>query len=614
MGFVILPDHPRAAEMVLAPSVGGVSRVLHHPSGRPWVVGDWNDDSVVSATAGETKLALFGVTNATSEQLATRARAASGVADLDGLAGTLSGSFSLLASVGGRVRAQGTISGACQIFYGTIDGITVAADRPQFVASMLGASIDEDVLAMQLLTPHGPPWPLNLDEVWRGVRALPPGHHLDVAPNGVARLRRYWTPPEPELPLAVGAARLRTALEESVQARTGRGRSVSVDLSGGKDSTSLCFLAARQAPASLITLHLAASDPANEDRALAARSARHLPEATHLVVPVDSTPGFFAEVAMTPGWDGEGPLNFVRQPLVDHVAGILSAHGSTMHLQGHGSDELLLPGIMRLHALVRHQPLRALRQVRAVKSMRRWTTARTIRNLAHNPTFSRWLMDVARGVTGPRAWAGESNWEIVPKMPPWATADAVDAVRRRIRQAADSAPETLAPLPVHHEMLRLTLVNGTAARVANRIGDRHGLSIQAPFIDDRVIEAAMSIGLADRMRPDQVKPTLVAAMRGIVPDLVLDRTTKGDVSPDMYVGLRQRRRNLLDLFDDSHLARLGLVTVDGIRGVLRSLHVDGRPIMPFEVTLANELWLRSMSTGSPSTNGTPDAEVIRGVA
>ncbi|WP_143861328.1 asparagine synthase-related protein [Nocardia amikacinitolerans] len=59
---------------------------------------------------------------------------------------------------------------------------------------------------------------------------------------------RWWNCPPPEQPSAGCAARLRETLRASVAVRLGPDQAVSADMSGGLDSTSLCFLAAEQGP------------------------------------------------------------------------------------------------------------------------------------------------------------------------------------------------------------------------------------------------------------------------------------------------------------------------------------------------------------------------------
>lgn len=598
MDFVVLPDHPAAAGIagrISATGEHGTVRVLHHHSGRPWLVGQWSDEDITWAGLGENRVALLGSAGVCAARLAELFRGVRTGADLTTLAGGLAGCFHLVASLGGRVHAQGTLSTACQFFFGSVVGVTVAADRPQTLAGLTGAGVVEELLALQMLAPFGAPWPLSDRCLWRGVRTLTPGHRLEIEADGTARTVSWWTPPEPEVPLSEGAAVLREALVAAVGARTARGVPVSADLSGGMDSTSLCYLVARQG-VPLVTFHYESVDPSNEDRLWAARCLPDLPVTHHLVVPPGAGPGIYAELAAPdPCPDLEGPLSMIRRATVEHSAVQVAGAGSRRHLMGLGSDELFRPSLMTLHALVRRHPLRSVRQIRAVRSMRRWNWATTVRGLAPIEPYPRWLASRAHQLTSERRWDAEVDWEVVPKMPPWATREAVDAARRLLLDSATERPEPLAGLPVQHEMIRLTQVNGTMIRRASRVGERFGVSFQGPFLDDRVLEAALSIRLADRMAVGWAKPVLSAALRGVAPDDLLARKNKGDHSPELYQALRRHRGRLQDLCADSHLVRLGLADREALASVLFGLHPDARPLMPFDTTLNCELWLRSLS-------------------
>ena len=87
----------------------------------------------------------------------------------------------------------------------------------------------------------------------------------------------------------------------------------------------------------------------------------------------------------------------------------------------------------------------------------------------------------------------------------------------------------------------------------------------APYYDDRVVEAGLAVRPEERITPWRYKPLIVEAMRGIVPDESLARQTKANGSGDEDPGLRRHRDELLALFDDSRLARLGLVDAAALR-------------------------------------------------
>jgi Asparagine synthase (glutamine-hydrolyzing) len=616
MEFVVLPDHPAATGIVRRMSAAGDVRVLHHHSGRPWLVGRWSDEDLTLATLGENRLALLGSASVTTARLVDLLRGVRTGADLTTLTRAVAGSYHTVASLGGRVRAQGTLSTARQLFFAPVAGVTVAADRPQTLARLTGAGIVEELLALQILAPFGAPWPLSNRCLWRGVHTLAPGHRLEIETDGADRTVSWWTPPEPELPLAEGAGALREALTAAVGARAVTGVSVSADLSGGMDSTSLCYLLTHLG-VPLVTFHHDSVDPSSEDRHWVQRCLPDLLVTRHLVVPPGAGPGTYAELAAPdPEPDLEAPLSMIRRATVEYTARQVAAAGSRRHIMGLGSDELFRPSLMTLHALARRHPVRSIRHIRAVRSMRRWSWVTTVRSMYAIEPYPRWLASLARQLTTERRWDAEVDWEVAPKMPPWATREAVDAARRLLRDAAAENPEPLAGLPVQHEMIRLTQVNGTMIRRGSRVGERFGVSFESPFLDDRVLETALSIRLVDRMAIGWAKPVLAAALRGVVPEDLLARKNKGDHSPELYVALRRYRRELGQLCDDSRLARLGLIDPEALRSVLFGLHPDARPLMPFDATLHCELWLRALSehadvTIPVPTRITPNAPVTQ---
>jgi asparagine synthase (glutamine-hydrolysing) len=448
---------------------------------------------------------------------------------------------------------------------------------------------------LQLLAPFGAPWPLNAASVWRGVAPVEPGHFLRAGADGIGRTERWWTPPEPELPLAESAESIREALVAAVEARTASGQPFSADLSGGMDSAVLCYLAARSG-LPMTTVHYETVDPANHDPVWAARCRPDLPDAEHLVIPPGAMPGPYSELAtMAPDADLEAPLSLIRRATVEYLTATVAGAGSRRHLMGLGSDELFRPSHMCLNAVARRHPLRAVRQVRAKKSMRRWSWLTTMRGLAAAGPYPRWLAEQADRLAVERRWDDAAvDWEVAAKMPLWATADAVDAARRLVRDAAAAEPEPLAAIPVQHEMIRLTRINGTMVRRASRVGEASDVSFQAPFLDDRVLEAALSVRLADRMAYGWAKPVLSAAMRDIAPADLLARKDKGDQSPELFVTLRRYRRELMEFCDEARLVRLGMVDPEVLRTVMMGLHPDARHVLPFDSTLQTELWLRSL--------------------
>ncbi|MFB4296217.1 asparagine synthase-related protein [Actinomadura sp. NTSP31] len=589
--FRVLPDTAAAAAAVLP-----AARRLAHASGRPWIVGHWDDRSVVHAAAGRSRVALFGPADTTPDELERVLARVRSVRDLDALCGRLAGSFHLVASIDGHVRVQGSVSTARQVFHTSSGGVTVAAGSPMFLPG--DHRVDEELLAARLVAPWAP-WPIGETPLWTGVEAVPAGCYLDIGADGRSRPVRWWTPPEPHLPLADGARRVRHALRDAVAVRARDVKTVSADLSGGMDSTSLCFLAAGEADR-LVTTRWEAADRADEDRHWAGLAAADLPSAEHLVLTRDTAPTWFDGIAEPdPEPDVEGPFAWIRtRARLAHLARRVAAAGSADHLTGHGGDELFLGNPLNLHTLLRTRRGRAVRHLRAYRALYRWPLVPSVRALLNRDTFGEWLAASAGALTDPVREVGGApafGWGIAYRLPPWATGDAAGAARTLLRRVGASGVEPLAPLRGQHAALQDARLCGDTIRRVDRFTSREGVAWHAPFVDDRVIEAALAIRLRDTTMPDRYKPALSTAMAGIVPARILGRATKSEYSAEAYESLRRHRAALLGLCgDDMRLARLGLVDAAALRAVLQTLPPSSLTLMPLISTFACETWLRAV--------------------
>ncbi|MGP4110157.1 asparagine synthase-related protein [Streptomyces sp. 4N509B] len=622
--FLVFPDTPAAEPAArLAASTPGARRTVLHASGRPWLVGAWAEEDVTLIRRGTHQLALVGGSARLDEPTRhTLGRALERVTTphgLDAAASRLAGSCHLVASLDGHVRVQGSLSTARQVFHARVAGVTLAADSPVTLAPLLAAArLREDLLAAHLLLPL--PWPLFPQPLWSHVAALAVGHWLELRPDGGSCEVGWWTPPDPDVPLAEAAGPLRDALVEAVAARAGGERALSCDLSGGLDSTSLCFLAdATGTP--LVTHHWRPRDPGNGDLAWARRAAAHLPRARHHVTDTADAPQWYDEwdeeryderhdeesstaAGAVPALeDAEGPQHWARNRAhLAYVARLVAADGSRRHLLGVGGDELFGVAPLFLWSLVRSDPVYGGRMTRRFRALNRWPRGATLRFVADRRTFARTLADLATTIDAPLPprFAPPTGWgQGDPRMPAWATGEAVAATRRLLGTAAAEGPRPLHPDRAQHQTMEMVVHAGHAARLLNRAFAPLGVTFELPFLDDRVVETALAVRVADRMRPGRYKPVLTTALRGVVPDGVLDRRDKGAFDRDAYDGLRRNRERLAGLCDELRLAERGLVDAGALRSALHGLLPDTRHISPFENTLACESWLRACGAAPP---------------
>lgn len=616
MWFTILPDGESgvAAARLLRP---WATRSVTHHSGRPWLLGSWPRGQVTVGAAGARRVAVIGRCPATAEELSARAGRLRDIGDAERAAHGLTGCFHLLASVDGAVRARGSVSGVRRLFHTRMAGVSVAADRADRLAAMTGAAPDERLLAAHLLT-SPLPYPLDDRCAWQGVEAVPSFDCLLLDADGRARTQPWWTPPEPRLARRDGVPAVRAALTAAVGACTVGGGTVSADLSGGLDSTGLCFLAAREqersrpSGAKLVTMRWQSLDPDNDDAAWAARAAARLPGVEHVTPAVGRWPLWYSDLTALTGdavpTDEPGP--WVRDGArMAALCRLMTDRGSRLHLMGGGGDELFGTFPPYLHDYVRRHPLAAYARIRTQRASQHWPLGRLLLQLADRRTFGQWLGAWAEGLTAAQPpspalirGAPSTAWGAGPRMPLWATREAAEAVRELLREAAATA-EPLAPERGQHTALACVRTGGRGLRQLNQVTSRSGLGHAAPYLDDQVIEAALAIQVAERGTPGRYKPVLAEAVRGIVPDDVLRRRTKGEYSTDFHVGLRHNRAGLVELFDGSLLARAGLIDDAAVRASVLGVHPTPESLRSLSSSLGTEIWLRARTASicPPST-------------
>ncbi|MBW4718391.1 asparagine synthase-related protein [Saccharothrix obliqua] len=601
--FVILPDDDAAADAIaLLPEP---TSWVSHPSGRPWLVGRWDPAAVRIGAARGVRLVLVGWTRVSQERVNALAGRVREVADVARVCADLSGCAHVLSSVDGEVVAHGTVSGVRRLFYARVGGVVVAGDRADVLARLAGSGVDERALAMRLVVGEDIVPGLWDPVMWRGVTPVPEDSYLAVDRRGRSRVVRWWWPPEPVLSLREGAWKLRTALIDAVETRRDTGLALSADLSGGLDSTTLCFLASR-GDRPLVTFTSKNDDPADEDPLWADRAAARLPATvSRIVLTDDVSPTQYSDLTeFGPVLDEPFPEISVR-PVYTERGRLLMARGSRLHLTGDGGDEVLQDSPAYLVDLLRARPLLGARRFTAYWLTRRWPPAHALRYVRPRRDEGAWLVEVADGLTNrlPR----EEYPRLALHLPPWATTNAVRLAKEYLREIA-------AVLPPHRgehtqrQLVRDLRFSGHMARMDQQLFAAMGLSLTAPFFDNTVLNACLAVRPEERTSPWAYKPLLAEAMRGIVPDVSLTRTTKATGFDVDHIAVRQNRASLFALCADSLLADHGLIDPDALRAACSTTMWETM-LVPHAMarTFSAERWLRDRP--EYATPPIPDATV-----
>ncbi|MEU4177552.1 asparagine synthase-related protein [Streptomyces sp. NPDC026589] len=659
--FVVLPDSAAGAAVAgqLPPGTGhppgtvlssgagfragtgatGGTPVVAHASGRPWIVARPLVREVSHLRRGDDALVLIGPDRVPEAVLAGLLGGARDRAGLERRLARLPGLHHVVARLSGETWIRGTASGLRRVYHARHpEAGTIASDRPAVLAHLIGAPLDDGALALRMLDflPH----PLSRRVVWRGVYETGAGYGLalPVAAPGTAAVpgpteHRWWEPPPAELSLAEGARRLGDAVAASVRAHVGGLDRISCELSGGLDSTALTFAARATGPAELSLLTVAARDRYSEDETWARRAVQAAGGSgaaaggstgtastalDHRIIPADDVPYFYADLASCAEELNDEPLPVAPGRARAHLLlGRAHATGSRYHLTGYGGDELFLGLPHAYQDLFHGNPFTAWSHLGGLRHQLGWPLLPTVRALLNRSTFPRWLAGAVTAEPQPVARTPLLSWGVRQSLRPWFTDHANSLITEEFRAAAEHA-EPIDPWRGRHVDIDAVRMGARHFQAMEDVGMTIGLPVAAPFYDDRVLEATLAVRLPERISPWRYKPLLVEAMRGVVPDALLTRTTKDHMSSDEYQGLREHAPELAALWTGSRLAERGLVDSR------RLLRLAAEPFSPVLVehsissTVAGETWLRTAEdawpaprthTASPASPASPTSPI-----
>lgn len=552
------------------------------------------------------RLLLVGDCLLSTADRAARFAAAAAAGSLDRIA-DWPGSFSAVVLSPERIAAYSDLAGQFPLYYSRRGGELLISTDPRPVAIAHDRGPDAVTAAIHITCPSAlPMW--STRTAYRYVEQVAGGAVIQVDTRSL-RLQLDTTRlplPTEGRPLADGAAELRDALVTAVRLRC-EGRPVSADFSGGFDSTSIAFLAARYSsqPVTAITYHqplAPAEDIADATRfaALDQRIALSVVRGSSDTLPFTGLEGLARASTRLSPEPSPGALAARRTALRLATA---AASGARLHLTGEGGDALLLTAPSYLARLARPRHARTLlRHCASYGRLRYVSPARlvvravrlAVTDASHALTALAAELEHPSGRT--ERWPDLISWWLpAGEAATWLTA----SMRRELAGIA-ADPETAHAVPLTAgpaDLSTLTSLrrSGQAQRHLRELAQSAGIPAQAPFLDSSVITAALSVPAETRADPRSYKPLLPATLGGLVPAEVFGRRTKGDYAAEDYLGARNASQRLRSLLRDSRLAALGVIEPGALDATIdRMLAGVAVPLGPLNMLLATESWLRSV--------------------
>jgi len=441
----------------------------------------------------------------------------------------------------------------------------------------------------------------NPYSLFAGIRKLPPGH-VAIVEDGAVSERCYWrleVRPGTGRSEAEWCAELRDAMAGSIKAQMISDVPLGAFLSGGIDSTMIVHYMAAAALGPVRTYSIgydASTGGAFYNELDFARdiATRYGTEHKELVVRPEI-------IGLLPGlvWHMDEPTSdsavvttsLVAQHAAREVKVILSGVGGD-ELWG-GYDRYMMPHyvglISRIPGALRRGVLgpltRALPVDRHSRLLNLFRYLRTLTTLAdHQPSeryhqlmqvFGRDQLDrlLARGATG----SDDALLRLLARFP-----DATELDRIFLADAGTQLTDDLLLL-------------------SDKMSMAHSLESRVPLLDERLVDLAATVPANLRIRGKRTRYLLRRAMRGVIPDVTLDRRKRG-FGPPMGGWLKRELEPVLGrLLAPEAVARRGLLRPDAVKRLIddhRANRADHTDQLFALVTL--ELWCRLFLDREPA--------------
>jgi asparagine synthase (glutamine-hydrolysing) len=388
--------------------------------------------------------------------------------------------------------------GVKPLYYAWIDGVLAVASEVKAFFALPGfrADVDPEALVEYFTFQNI----LSDRTLFKGVRLLPPGATLTVRRQGTPVIERYWQfqfAPGEDRGEAYYVAGVRERFEEAVRRQLMSDVPVGSYLSGGMDSGSICAVASRQIP----HLHTftggfntagVAGDEALTDERVAAESMAVSLGTEHYQMLVQ--PGDMPRVMADLIWHLEDLR--VGSSYHNYYIARLASRFVKVVLAGAGGDELFAGYPWRY----RHAA---------------GATNRADFERRYAAFWSILLPDAARPAFFGDALAGVAR-----------DFSAVDAVAGVM---AGSAAES--PLDLALTFEARTYLQGLFI-VEDKLSMAHSLESRVPFLDNDLVDFACAIPAHHKVRAGASKLVLRKAMRGLIPDHILNARKQGFTPPE----------------------------------------------------------------------------------
>jgi asparagine synthase (glutamine-hydrolysing) len=462
----------------------------------------------------------------------------------------------------------------------------------------VGREINPEALDAYLTFGYVPD-PLSIFE---GVHKLPPGHRLTFSEGRVA-VEEYWDfryePARERRREEDYLEELRALLEEAVRVRLVADVPLGAFLSGGVDSSTVVGLMARASSRPVKTFSIGFNEDSYSELKYARVTAKQFGTEHHEFVVTPDICHVVDELA----WHFDEPFAD-SSAIPTYMVSKLAREHVTVALSGDGGDELFA-GYTRYVVDRRRGGF-----ARLPRPLRRGLLAPLSRNLPHGARGRNFLHNVAldpleryidsvstfTSLTRPELYTGDFRRQL-------GAAEGAAPARFRDYAARVRTGDAVDPLLYLDSK---TYLPGDILTKVDRMSMAVSLEARVPLLDHKLIEFVTRIPSSLKLKGLATKHIFKRAVRGLVPDEILDRPKQGFGVPIPQWINSQLRGRIRETLTDARARGRGLFEPAYVR-LLLDEHERGRRDHSAQLwsLFMLELWQRTFTDGPRPAPVTP---------
>lgn len=423
--------------------------------------------------------------------------------------------------------------------------------------------------------------PVGADTIFTGVSQLQPGHILEVNQQGVGVQQQYWNidyhapvfkASEDEL-----AEELRALLIDSVRLQLRADVPVGAYLSGGLDSSVITSLIRHYTTNPLRTFSVAFEDAVYDERPEQAKVIEYLQtEHDQVVCSYADIAEAFPQVI----YHAETPIIRTAPAPLFLLSALVRKHDYKVVLTGEGSDEILGG-----YDLFKEAKVRAFISTQPDSACRAMLLKRLYPYLALSPTrsasYARQFFATDIHPDSDVFYAHQPRWKNGQFLNRFLSDETKASPYSPVEKAAKSLAWEMEGqgffTRAQYVESKLLLANYLLCSQGDRMGMAHSVEGRFPFLDHRVVEFAARIPIHLKMKGLNEKYLLKKAMRGLLPEAIVQRTKQPYMAPDILSFFGASTPDYVDHFlSESALRSTGMFRTEMVLNLVAKCRKQAR--------------------------------------